>query len=84
MQLLFQQTQNICITFLQCWTNAEDVGPALYKCSNILCLLRHAMSAESKLINPSMQSVCTLFDEHDQMYSMSVMCHIFYAYAFRG
>ena len=35
------------------------------------------MSAESKLINPSMQSVCTLFDEHDQMYSMSVMCHIF-------
>ena len=27
-----QQTQNICITFVQCWANVEDVGPALYKC----------------------------------------------------
>ena len=26
-----QQTQNICITFVQCWTNVEDVGPT---CSN--------------------------------------------------
>ena len=35
-----QQTQNICITFIQCWTNVEDVGPALYKCyTNVLCLL---------------------------------------------
>ena len=25
-----QQTQNICITFVQCWTNVEDVGPTLY------------------------------------------------------
>ena len=23
---------NICITFVQCWTNGEDVGPTLYKC----------------------------------------------------
>ena len=23
--LLIQQTQNICITFVQCWTNVEDV-----------------------------------------------------------
>ena len=22
-----QQTQNICITFVQCWTKVEDVGP---------------------------------------------------------
>ena len=32
-----QQTQNICITFVQCLTNVEDVGPfdagpTLYKC----------------------------------------------------
>ena len=33
-----QSTQNICMTFVQCWTNVEDVGPALYKCyTNVLC-----------------------------------------------
>ena len=33
-----QQTQNICITFVQCWTNVEDVGPTLYKCyTDVLC-----------------------------------------------
>ena len=36
----FQQTQHICITFIQCWTNVEDVGPTLYKCyTKVLCLL---------------------------------------------
>ena len=35
-----QQSQNICITFVQCWTNVEDVGPTLYKCyTSVLCLL---------------------------------------------
>ena len=35
-----QPTQNICITFKQCWINVEDVGPTLYKCfTNVLCLL---------------------------------------------
>ena len=34
------QKQNVCITFVQCWTNVEDVGPTLYKCyTNVLCLL---------------------------------------------
>ena len=38
---LSQWTQNICIPFVQCWTNVEDVGPTLYKCyTNVLCLLR--------------------------------------------
>ena len=38
--VISQQRQNICITFVQCWTNVEDVGPTLYKCyTNILCLL---------------------------------------------
>ena len=35
-----QQTQTICITFIQCWTNVEDVGPTLYKCyTHVFCLL---------------------------------------------
>ena len=35
-----KQAQNICITFEQCWTNVEDVGPTLYKCyTNVLCLV---------------------------------------------
>ena len=37
---LAQQTQNICITFIQCWINVGDVEPTLYKYyTNILCLL---------------------------------------------
>ena len=35
-----QQTQNICITFIQRRPNVFDVVPALYKCyANVLCLL---------------------------------------------
>ena len=31
---------NSCITFIQCWTNVEDVGPTLYTYyTNVLCLL---------------------------------------------
>ena len=38
--LLSQQTQNICITFIQRRPNVFDVGPTLYKChTNVLCLL---------------------------------------------
>ena len=34
------KTKTFCITFIQCWTNVEDVGPTLYKCyKNVLCLL---------------------------------------------
>ena len=36
-----QQTQNICITFVQRRPNVFDVGPTLYKCyTNVLCLLK--------------------------------------------
>ena len=43
-----EQTQNICIIFIQCWTNAEDVGPSLYKCyTNILCLLGRSVQNHS-------------------------------------
>ena len=35
-----QQTQNICITFVQRRPNVFDAGPTLYKCyTNVLCLL---------------------------------------------
>ena len=35
-----QQTQNICITFVQYWVNVEDVDSTLRKCyTNVLCLL---------------------------------------------
>ena len=35
-----QQTQNICITFIQRRPNVFAVGPTLYKCyTNVLCLL---------------------------------------------
>ena len=40
--LEIQHTQKICITFVQCWANVEDVGPTLYKCyrpTHVLCLL---------------------------------------------
>ena len=37
---LNQERQNIHITFRQCWTNIEEVGPPLYKCyTNVVCLL---------------------------------------------
>ena len=39
-ETLYQQTQNIGIPFIQCWSNFKDVGPTLYKCyTNVLCLL---------------------------------------------
>ena len=35
-----QQTQSICIPFVQCWTNVEDVGLTLDKCcTHVFCLL---------------------------------------------
>ena len=40
MDRILPSKQNICITFVQCWTNVEDVGPTLYKFyTNVLCLL---------------------------------------------
>ena len=36
----YPEIQNICITFVQCWTNVEDVGPALYKYYANVCVCR--------------------------------------------
>ena len=42
------KTQNICITFILCWTSVEDVGPTLYECyANVLCLLDMPFSSTS-------------------------------------
>ena len=39
------------ITFIQCWTNVEDVGPTLYKCyTNVLSLLGNERSAIVRLM----------------------------------
>ena len=39
-ELRAQQTQNMSITCIQCWTNVEDVEPTFYKCYiNVLSLL---------------------------------------------
>ena len=35
--IVSQKTQNICIIFIQCWTNVEDVGPTLYKVIQMFC-----------------------------------------------
>ena len=40
-----QLTLNICITFVQYWTNVEDVEPTLYNCcTNVLRLLGNAIA----------------------------------------
>ena len=46
-----QQTQNICITFIQRRPNVFDVGPTLYKCyTNVLCLLEIERSNSPSVI----------------------------------
>ena len=43
LQVVSQQTQNICLTFVECWTNVADAGPTLYKCyTNVSCLGLHS------------------------------------------
>ena len=34
----YDYTISICITFAQCRTNVEDVGPTLYKCYKMFCV----------------------------------------------
>ena len=45
-----QQTQNICIALVQCWTNVEDVGPTNLLMGNILffLLLTSVISNDNK------------------------------------
>ena len=53
-----QQTQSICITFVQC---VEDVGSALYKCyTNVLCLLGIAAGPNEYFVCDHLQSFATI------------------------
>ena len=48
-----QQTQNICMTFIQRRPNVFDVGPTLYKCyTNVLSLLDVLARAAALLSSP--------------------------------
>ena len=48
----FQQSQNSCMIFIQCWANVEDVGPTLYKYHTaVLCLLGYPAVAFKKILN---------------------------------
>ena len=45
--------QNICMTFVQCWTNVEDVGPTLYKCyTNVFLFAGTPATALQKSLYP--------------------------------
>ena len=51
--MLIQKQSNVfnitivCITFVQCWTNVEDVEPTLYKSYiKVLCLLGYVYTNE--------------------------------------
>ena len=45
-----QQTQNICITFIQCRPKDFNVSPTLYKChTNVLCLIYHNFKSKKNL-----------------------------------
>ena len=44
-------SRHICITFIQCWPNVEDVGPTLYKCyTNVLCSLGYYQQTQHTFV----------------------------------
>ena len=50
--LMSQQTQNICITYIQRRLNVFDADPTLYKChTNVLCLLGYHHKSGYDLVN---------------------------------
>ena len=63
-----QQIQNICITFVQCWTNVEYVETTLYKCyTNVLFLLgrqnwpKLSLKSFSSICSPQKDPGCQIF-----------------------
>ena len=56
-----QQTQDICITFIQCRPNVFDVGPTLHKVIQMFCVYWvtiQAWGSSSFQIHAVIQSVC--------------------------
>ena len=47
---LLPSEHKICITFVQCWTNVEDVGPTLYKCNTHVSCLQGTTSMQTEFI----------------------------------
>ena len=50
-----QQTQNICITFIQHRPNVFDVGPTLYKVIQMFCVYRVSIQAWGRAVSTSPQ-----------------------------
>ena len=51
--LYFSQVKHVlgvCITFIQCWTNVEDVGPTLYTCYTSIVAHPMLVQCSSELI----------------------------------
>ena len=55
-QVISQQTQNFCKTFVQRWPNVFDVGPTLYKCYTNVCV---CWVGDNNNFNP-----CTAMSDH--------------------
>ena len=74
-----QQTQNICITLVQCWINVGDVEPTLYKCyTKVLYLLCHYLHIQHgiftlRLLNAGPASQ-TMGHDLASIWSMSSVC----------
>ena len=66
---IIRQTQNMCITFVQCWTNVEDVGPTLYK------MLYKCFGFSGLLISHKTHRV-TLRSHHTNSYAHIINKHI--------
>ena len=61
-----QQTQDICITFIQCRPNVFDAGPTLHKVIQLFCVYWvtiQAWGASSFQIPAVVQSVCLQVDD---------------------
>ena len=75
--LAAQQTQNICITFIQRRTNVFDVGPTLYKCyTNGLCLPGGLHSAEPHISKREILSLYGRLALLPQNYLIWIFTHL--------
>ena len=76
---LTKSAQNIFTTFVECWTNVEDVEPTLYTCNvNVLCLYvhkthvlslsddvhySHVLSQANPVNTKQLYAICTMLDQ---------------------
>ena len=72
-----QQTQNICITFVQCWTNVEDVGQALYKCYTTVLWLLEKQTAVPAYLKLSRYFILPLYDSACNLLPLAIQLVVF-------